>query len=241
MKTERIRHNQVGGADHGWLKAKHYFSFANYYNPSRMGFGALRVINDDLIAAGTGFGTHPHRDMEIITIPLSGGVRHQDSAGHSGVVGPGEVQVMSAGSGIAHSEYNHSKEEPLSLFQIWIEPNKLDVKPRYDQKSFADQKPLNEWVTLVNPMGEISHGGLEIHQDAYLSRVHTSSASKVTYNLKKTRNGIFLLLVSGQIEIQGQVLETRDALQVSEVSSIEIHSHKDSEVLVIEVPLTDYR
>lgn len=238
MSYEITRHNEVGQADHGWLNAKHYFSFANYYNPKKMGFGRLRVINDDVVQPGRGFGTHPHRDMEIITIPLSGVVSHEDSMGTKGTVGKGEVQVMSAGRGVMHSEFNHSKEQALNLFQIWIEPNKLGVEPRYAQQPFRYHDSVNHWTQLVSPIDKESEPGLKIHQNAFINAALLQAGEKLVYQTKGSGNGVYVLLAKGEINVLNQNLVSRDAIAIAETPTIEIDPLVESEVIVIEVPMT---
>lgn len=230
-----------GYADHDWLRSYHSFSFANYYNPEMMGFGTLRVINDDWIAPGKGFGTHPHRNMEIITIPLTGAVKHEDTLGSSAVVKAGEVQVMSAGRGVAHSEFNVSQSEELTLFQIWVLPNKHNVEPRYDQKEFDETERQNKFQLIVSPDGR--DGSLFIHQDAYFSRIDLTPGKKVSYRPYSSRNGLYCLSINENILIQDQPLAPRDALG-TDLSTEEILISNDKEstshasVLLMEVPLS---
>ena len=237
MKYQITRHNEVGRAEHGWLQAKHYFSFASYYNPSKMGFGKLRVINDDVIAAGTGFGTHPHQDMEIITIPQQGAVSHKDSTGNEGTIRKGEVQVMSAGKGIRHSEYNHSKDEELSLFQIWIEPNKTGVEPRYDQKVFDYQNNKNKWTELVSPMDAKDAKGLKIHQNAYIRATHLQAGKSLDYEISGKGNGAYVLISQGEAKISNETLISRDAIAIEGTDKFTIKADYDTEMIVIEVPV----
>ncbi len=238
MKYEITKHNEVGTAEHGWLHAKHYFSFANYYNPSRMGFGKLRVINDDLVEPGRGFGTHPHRDMEIITIPLQGAVSHEDSHGNKGTIRKGEVQVMSAGTGILHSEFNHSKDERLGLYQIWIEPNKEGVEPRYGQEQFLFQNHRNQWTQLVSPISESEEQGLKIHQSAFINATVLEADHSLDYTLKHPGQGIYMLVSSGEVLFDDQTLVGRDAVAITDAESITVKATKASEIILIEVPLT---
>jgi quercetin 2,3-dioxygenase len=238
MKIEIIKSNQIGQAHHGWLKTKHYFSFANYYNPKRMGFGVLRVINDDIISAGGGFGPHPHRDMEIITIPLKGAVQHEDSYGNKGVVNAGEVQVMSAGTGIIHSEYNHFKDQELQLFQIWIEPSRRGQEPRYDQKSFPITS-TNHWHLLVSPAKDEKSPGLKIFQNAYISRSTIQQQTHLEYNKHQTSNGVFVLVVSGEVDVLDNHLMQRDAAEIQEVDAIRLTALQESDVIILEVPLVN--
>jgi redox-sensitive bicupin YhaK (pirin superfamily) len=235
MKTIVHPAAERGIADHGWLKARHSFSFSSYYHPEKMQFGALRVLNDDTIAPGMGFGKHSHDNMEIITIPLSGGVKHGDSMGNEGIIKPGEVQIMSAGTGVIHSEHNASSSETLNLFQIWIMPELRNIAPRYDQKQFEVSDRLNKFQTLVSP--EKSGSTLWINQQAWLSLGKFDKASSVNYNLHIPNNGVYVMVVSGELEVAGQLLGERDAIGVSDVSVIKLKFLKETEVLMIEIPM----
>jgi redox-sensitive bicupin YhaK (pirin superfamily) len=235
MKTIVHPAAERGIADHGWLKARHSFSFSSYYHPEKMQFGALRVLNDDTIAPGMGFGKHPHDNTEIITIPLSGGVKHGDSMGNEGIIKPGEVQIMSAGTGVIHSEHNASSSETLNLFQIWIMPELRNIAPRYDQKQFEVSDRLNKFQTLVSP--EKSGSTLWINQQAWLSLGKFDKASSVNYNLHIPNNGVYVMVVSGELEVAGQLLGERDAIGVSDVSVIKLKFLKETEVLMIEIPM----
>ena len=237
MRTEITRSYQRGRAEFGWLHANHYFSFGSYYNPNKMGFGKLRVINDDSIDPGTGFDTHPHKNMEIITIPLEGGVQHRDSAGNHGVIKKGEVQVMSAGRGIFHSEHNASISDQLKLFQIWIEPNEINVEPRYDQKTFSYHDFPDQWTQLVSPMSRLQEEGLKIHQEAYINISPLSEEKTIEYKVKEKGNGLYMLVAEGMVMINGQKLEKRDSIAIADVDVVAIQAQVKSEVLVIEVPL----
>lgn len=235
MKTIVHPAAERGIADHGWLKARHSFSFSSYYHPEKIQFGALRVLNDDTIAPGMGFGKHSHDNMEIITIPLSGGVKHGDSMGNEGIIKPGEVQIMSAGTGVIHSEHNASSSETLNLFQIWIMPELRNIAPRYDQKQFEVSDRLNKFQTLVSP--EKSGSTLWINQQAWLSLGKFDKASSVNYNLHIPNNGVYVMVVSGELEVAGQLLGERDAIGVSDVSVIKLKFLKETEVLMIEIPM----
>ncbi|MBG0743995.1 MAG: pirin family protein [Cylindrospermopsis raciborskii KL1] len=221
--------NTRGMADHGWLKAKHTFSFANYYDPSRMGFGALRVINDDHIAPGGGFATHPHRDMEIVTIPLQGSLRHKDSMGNSQVLQKGEIQSISAGTGILHSEFNHGDED-LKLLQIWVLPKKIGVQPRYEQKAFNPSDRKQKLQTVVSPDGE----GLEINQDAWFFLADLEGTS-VEYKLHEKGQGVYVFVISGFANVNGKELFPRDGLGLGE--DLQIQVFQQCELLVMEVPM----
>jgi redox-sensitive bicupin YhaK (pirin superfamily) len=228
-----------GFANHGWLQANHSFSFANFYDPKKMNFGALRVLNDDLIAPKMGFGTHPHDNMEIITIPLSGVLKHKDSMGNSWEeVKAGEVQIMSAGTGIHHSEINGSTSESLSLFQIWILPNEKNVKPRYDQRYFAPS-PDGELQILVTSIDDASSdSSLKIHQDAQISRINLSAHSSFEYSLKSRSHGVYMMQVYGASKIDSTALNARDAVGISEIETFKVDVLEDSQLLIIEVPIT---
>ena len=224
-----------GAADHGWLKAKHSFSFANYYDSEKVQFGALRVLNDDIIAPGMGFGTHPHDNMEIITIPLDGALEHKDSMDNIGVIETDEIQVMSAGSGVYHSEYNKNKDQPVSLLQIWVFPNKKNVTPRYDQKNIKDLKKVNSFYPIVTPNQK--GPGMWIHQDAWFHLGEFDKETRINYNINKKGNGVYAFLIEGSVQIDGESLEKRDALGLWDTESFELLANPNSRILLIEVPL----
>ena len=224
-----------GAADHGWLHAKHSFSFANYYNSERVQFGALRVLNDDIIAPGMGFGTHPHDNMEIITIPLDGALEHKDSMDNIGVIETDEIQVMSAGSGVYHSEYNKNKDQSVSLLQIWVFPNKKNVTPRYDQKNIKDLKKVNSFYPIVTP--NQNGPGMWIHQDAWFHLGEFDKETRINYNINKKGNGVYAFLIEGSVQIDGESLEKRDALGIWDTEKFELLANQNSRVLLIEVPL----
>ena len=226
-----------GFIDHGWLQSNHSFSFADFYNSKKMNFGSLRVLNDDLIAPGMGFGTHPHENMEIITIPLSGHLKHKDSMGINWKeVNVGEVQVMSAGTGIQHSEINGSKTEYLSLFQIWIIPNKKNVNPRYDQAHFEIPK-VGKLQVLVSSIDNLVSYGLKIHQDAQISRINLVAGTDFKYNLLSDLHGVYIVQINGVSEVAGQLLNQRDALGISKVNTFSVNAVDSTELLFIEVPI----
>ena len=224
-----------GQANHGWLNAKHSFSFASWYNPERIHFGALRVLNDDVVAPGMGFGTHPHENMEIITIPLKGSLRHKDSMGFSEVIYSGEVQVMSAGKGIYHSEFNESQSEEINLFQIWIFPNKQNVEPRYDQISYDWNDCQNRFLQLVSPNS--NDDGTWIHQNAWIHIVEISELKELTYELKNPNNGVYLMNIEGTFDVLENELNNRDAIGVWNETKIEILAKTKCKILAIEVPM----
>lgn len=235
MKTILHTADSRGHANHGWLNAKHSFSFAQWYHPERIHFGALRVLNDDIVAPSMGFGKHPHDNMEIITIPLRGSLRHQDSMGFSEVVKAGEVQVMSAGTGIFHSEMNASHHEEINLFQIWIFPNKQGVTPRYEQKSYDLKDSEQRFLQLVSPHAD--QEGVWIHQDAWIHLISMEANTENTYTLKGKESGVYFMNIEGEFEIAEQVLNDRDALGVWETNEIRIQNKQKGKLLVIEVPM----
>jgi redox-sensitive bicupin YhaK (pirin superfamily) len=236
MKNIFHKAEDRGFANHGWLKAAHSFSFANWYNPEKIHFGLLRVLNDDIIDAAQGFGLHPHNDMEIITIPHYGALRHTDNMGNEGVITAGEVQVMSAGSGIRHSEYNASPTEELSLYQIWIFTDKKGHKPRYDQKKFEIAERIDNWQLLVSPDGR--NESLWIHQNAFLSVFDSKDADSTVFKLNDKANGVYFMLTEGEIKIGDLLLKTRDAAGFWDISEpIDISFLKPSKILAIEIPM----
>lgn len=224
-----------GVANHGWLQSKHSFSFAEYYNPERMGFGALRVINDDSVAGGMGFGTHPHRDMEIVSIPLEGVLQHKDSEGNAHQIRKGEVQLMSAGTGIAHSEYNASPSDPVKFLQIWVLPKKLGIKPRYEQKAFDLTSP--GFKLVLSPDGR--EESLTINQDAFFSLGKMSSGEKFNYSLKQSGNGVYVFVLKGNLILNGKELKERDGVGITGAEEISLQSHSEVEVLMMEVPMLE--
>jgi redox-sensitive bicupin YhaK (pirin superfamily) len=235
MKTKIQKANERGFADHGWLRANHSFSFANWYDPTKMHFGAMRVLNDDIIAAGKGFGAHPHDNMEIVTIPLSGAVAHKDSTGTEGIISKGDVQIMSAGTGITHSEYNASKSEPLNLFQVWVFPKLKNIKPRYEQKTFEENERINKWQIVASP--DEKDGGVWINQDAVFSLSHGVKATTVTYKNKFKDNGVYVMVIDGEVEVNGQLLNKRDAIEITDTDEVSIDIKSDADLLAIEVPM----
>ena len=225
-----------GGADHGWLKAKHSFSFANYYNPDRMNFGLLRVLNDDIVEGGKGFGMHPHQNMEIITIPLEGDLEHKDSMGTHEVIKQGDIQVMSAGTGIRHSEFNANPDKPVKLLQIWVFPNKEGVKPRYDQITLDVRERKNKLQQIVSPNPDDS--GVWIHQNAWFNITNLEKGNTLTYHLNDPKNnGVYAFVIEGNVTINNQNLNKRDGFGLWEVTSLDIKPDSDTELLLIEVPM----
>tara|TARA_B100001109_G_scaffold255615_1_gene259544 strand:- start:2492 stop:3370 length:879 start_codon:yes stop_codon:yes gene_type:complete len=235
MNTVIHKANSRGHANHGWLDTHHTFSFANYHNPERMHFGVLRVLNDDRVMAGRGFGTHPHDNMEIISIPLVGDLEHQDSMGNVAVIKEGDVQVMSAGSGITHSEYNKNQDQEVQFLQIWLFPNKKNVQPRYDQISIREIAKENEFYQVLSPNPDDQ--GVWIHQDAWFHLGNFKQGSGDEYSLKKAGNGIYAFILEGEVEIEGQGLTARDGMGIWNVDSIKVSATKDARILLMEVPM----
>lgn len=235
MKSVLHKANERGHANHGWLNAYHSFSFASWYNPDKIQFGMLRVLNDDTIAAGMGFGTHPHDNMEIITIPLEGDLAHKDSMGNASTIKSGDIQVMSAGTGILHSEFNPNHDQHTKLFQIWLFPKYHNVTPRYQQITLDQAVQKNNFAQILSPNPE--DAGVWIHQDAwfYLSDFDTDFSS--TLNLKKVGNGFYIMNIEGEIEVNGQKLDKRDALGIWETNEIEVKATTASKFLIMEIPM----
>ncbi len=237
MTTEFYKSSERGKADFGWLNANFSFSFGNYFNPKKVQFGMLRVLNDDTIAGGMGFGTHPHNNMEIITIPLEGGLKHRDSMGNEAVVRFGEVQVMSAGTGIEHSEMNASQNEQAKTLQLWVFPDRQDVTPRYDQKSFDLESQINNFVNVVSPNDKNNGEALWVYQQTYFSLGIFEAEKTINYNINITGNGVYLFLIEGEIEVNQTVTNARDAIGITNTDSFEINILQKSKILLIEVPM----
>lgn len=234
MKTIFHASDSRGYANHGWLEARHSFSFASWYNPEKIHFGVLRVLNDDLIAGQMGFNTHPHDNMEIITIPLKGELSHKDSMGNASTITAGEIQVMSAGTGIQHSEFN-SGDETLNLLQIWVFPNKRNVTPRYDQQLLNETKMQDHFAQVLSPNPD--DDGVWIHQDAWFHIGKFNSASTQTYTFKKPGNGLYVFVIEGGLQTGEHTLNKRDALGVWDTTQIEMNIAADSHVLLTEIPM----
>ncbi len=235
MKTILHKAAERGSADYGWLKPNYYFSFSNYHNPEKVHFGLLRVLNDDFIGGGGAFPKHPHDNMEIVTIPFSGAIKHKDSTGGEGVIKAGDVQIMSAGSGVQHSEANASATEPVTLFQIWVFPKERNITPRYDQKKFDVTERVNKWQTVVSPIE--ADKALWINQDARFSLTKLEAGKELEYKNAFAGNGVFLVNISGSIKVNGTTLKKRDALGISETDSFSIVADENAELLAIEVPM----
>lgn len=236
MKTLIHKSDTRGHANHGWLNSHHSFSFANYFNPERMNFGMLRVLNDDVVAPKMGFGTHPHQNMEIVSIPLKGDLQHRDNTGKEAIIKSGDIQVMSAGTGIAHSEMNHSSDEKVHFLQIWIVPHTENVTPRYDQISIDSTKTYNRFHQILSPNPDDE--GVWIYQDAWMHLGEFTTNSTEIYKLKKSNNGVYIFLLEGEIEVDKNQLKKRDAIGVWDTEVIEIKAENNAKVLLIEVPMS---
>ncbi len=234
MKTILHKANTRGHNSFAWLNAYHSFSFGQYYNPERMEFGTLRVLNDDTISAGMGFGKHPHDNMEIVTIPLSGALHHKDSTGRDEIIRQHDVQIMSAGSGIAHSEINANKHQALKLLQIWVLPKEKNIEPRYQQKSFKPEDRLNQILTVVAPDDEQA---VWINQDAWFSLANLSEGIEKEYTIHQKGNGVYAFVISGNATINGVALLERDALGIWETEQLSIKADTNTEILLIDIPL----
>lgn len=235
MKTILQKAAERGSGDYGWLKPNYYFSFSSYYNPEKVHFGLLRVLNDDFIAGGGKFPTHPHDNMEIVTIPLTGGIEHKDSTGGQGVIKAGDVQIMSAGSGVQHSEANASATDPVTLFQVWVFPKEKNIKPRYDQRNFDVNERNNQWQIVVSPREE--DNALWINQDARFALTNLEAGKTIDYSNAFKGNGVYLVVISGTVKVGDTVLNKRDALGVYDTDSFSITASEDAALLAIEVPM----
>ncbi|MFP4685184.1 pirin family protein [Pasteurella multocida] len=235
MKTIYHSANSRGNADHGWLKSKHTFSFGHYYDPSRVNFGVLRVINDDFVEGGMGFGTHPHNNMEIISIPLSGDLAHKDSMGNGSIIRNGDIQVMSAGTGVTHSEMNPNADIPVKFLQIWVIPNKRNVEPRYQQITIADNAKPNDFQQILSPNPDDE--GVWIHQDAWFSLAKFDKGIAKNYSLNKAGNGVYAFVIKGQANVAGIDLNERDGLGVWDTNNLDTVASSDAEILLMEVPM----
>ena len=236
MKTTLLHPADTRGhADHGWLNAYHSFSFASWYNPERVQFGVLRVLNDDTIAGDMGFGTHPHENMEIITIPFEGDLAHKDSMGNSATIKTGDIQVMSAGTGIQHSEFNPNADQQTKLFQIWLFPKTQNVTPRYQQITLDASQQKNNFAQILSPNPDDE--GVWIHQDAWFFLADFEAGFSKNYELKKSGNGVYLIVISGAITVDGQELNSRDAIGITDFTTLEIKASTDAKFLVMEIPM----
>ena len=237
MNTILHKANTRGHANHGWLDSHHTFSFAGYHDPARVHFGMLRVFNDDIVKGGMGFGQHPHDNMEIISIPLKGSLEHGDNTGGHGIIKSGEVQIMSAGSGIAHSEKNASQKEDVNFLQIWVFPKERNITPRYDQKEFPASDRANKFQTVVSPE-KVNGSSLWINQDAWFSLGNLKKGFKADYAIKRKGNGVYAFVIEGDVTINGHQLNKRDGFGVTDVEHISLEADTDTEVLLMDVPMT---
>jgi quercetin 2,3-dioxygenase len=235
MKTTITRANERGTANHGWLKPAHYFSFGGWQNANKMHFGALRVLNDDWIAGGGAFPTHPHDNMEIVTIPFTGALKHKDSTGGAGIIQAGDVQIMSAGTGVQHSEANESATEAVTLFQLWVFPKVKNITPRYDQRTFDITEREGKWQVVVSPKEK--DNALWINQDAVFSLANIKAGEKINYENAFAGNGVYVVVIKGSIEIDGVKFENRDAVGIWETDNFTINVLEDAELLAVEVPM----
>jgi quercetin 2,3-dioxygenase len=235
MKSILFKATERGKADYGWLKANYYFSFAQYHNPSKVHFGALRVLNDDVVAGGGGFPTHPHDNMEIVTIPHTGALAHKDSSGGEGIIKAGDVQIMSAGSGVEHSEFNASKTEEVNLFQLWVFAKEKNITPRYDQRTFDVSERANKWRTVVSPIE--SDNALWINQDAKFSLANLSKNNTLNYATSFEGSGVFFVVIKGTVTVNETILNRRDALGIYDTNNFDIVASEDAELLAVEVPM----
>lgn len=235
MKTVLHKAATRGHANHGWLDSHHTFSFANYYNPERMRFGVLRVLNDDVVDGGMGFGTHPHDNMEIISIPISGDLEHKDSMGNTMVIRQNDVQIMSAGTGITHSEYNKNKDKKVNFLQIWVFPKERQIKPAYGQQQFLPATQQNKLIQVVSPAED--KDGLTIHQDAWFSLGRFDAGKSFDYSVKRKGNGAYVFVIEGELKIGDQALSRRDGFGIWETEKFSVEITGDAHVLIMDVPM----
>ncbi len=234
MKTILHKADTRGHANHGWLDSHHTFSFAGYHNPERVHFGSLRVLNDDIVQPGMGFGTHPHDNMEIVSIPLKGDLAHQDSEGNGSIIKKNDVQIMSAGTGIYHSEKNPNQDQIVNFLQIWVFPKTRNIAPRYEQKTFLPENRVNRLETVVSPdKGE----GVWINQDAWFSLGSLGPGFETTYKMRGAKSGVYAFVIEGSLEVGGQVLDLRDGLGIWETGEFQLRSNGPSEILFMEIPM----
>ena len=235
MKTVLHTSESRGHANHGWLDARHSFSFAGWFDPERIQFGALRVLNDDIIQGGMGFGTHPHDNMEIITLPLKGDLEHKDSMGNSAVIREGDIQVMSAGTGVYHSEYNKNPDKEINLFQLWVLPNQRDVEPRYDQIPIRSLYQKNIFFQILSPHQDGQ--GVWIHQNAWIHLLDADAQTNHSYSIKSPGNGVYVMVIEGEITIGDQVLKRRDAMGIWDTAVFDLNVLQDAQVMLVDVPM----
>lgn len=236
MNTVLHKANTRGKANHGWLQSKHTFSFSSYHSPERMNFGVLRVLNDDIVAPGMGFGTHPHQNMEIISIPIEGDLEHKDSMNNVTVIKSGDIQVLSAGTGITHSEYNKNKDKQVKFLQIWVIPNKKNVTPRYDQISLNIEDRHNKFQQVLSP--NLKDAGVWIHQDAWFNMTRLDKDKALIYQLNSPeKNGVYVFVLKGDVTVNNQALNVRDGHGIWNVNKLNIKADSNTELLLMEVPM----
>lgn len=235
MKTIIHKADERGITELGWLHSRHSFSFGRYYNPEKMGYGLLRVLNDDIVEPGEGFGKHPHDNMEIISIVLDGELEHRDSMGTGSVIKTGDIQVMSAGTGITHSEFNHSNEKKVNFLQLWIFPKERNIKPRYDQRNFILAERKNKTKTVVS--GLEHDGVLSIHQNASISIGNFEKEKDVNYKIKYPGNGAYLFMLNGNIKLSGNTISGKDAIGISDINEFSFHTESETDFIIIDVPM----
>ncbi|RFM29994.1 pirin family protein [Deminuibacter soli] len=234
MKTILHKASDRGHANHGWLDSWHSFSFAGYHNPDKIHFGVLRVLNDDIVLGGYGFPPHPHANMEIISIPLSGDLEHKDSTGRHAIIRSNDVQIMSAGSGIQHSEMNANADKPVNFLQIWVFPKQEGIEPRYEQKTYLPGQRVNKLQTVVAPDDS---SAVWINQDAWFSLGNFDGGYTQHYQVKKEGNGVYLFVIDGSVQVNGQQLNKRDALGIWDTDSFTITAGAKAEILLMDVPM----
>lgn len=239
MKTVIHRAENRGHANHGWLNAKHSFSFASWFDPNKVHFGALRVLNDDEVAPGMGFGKHPHDNMEIITLVQEGSLEHKDSMGNGSTMRANDVQVMSAGKGVFHSEFNPNKDEALKLFQIWVFPDRDHVEPRYDQRTYLPEARHNKWQEIIKPDTQQDGDGIFIYQQAWFNLADLDAGTELSYTSKKAGNGAYVLVIAGDVEVNGEKLKSRDAIAVTDYETFTVKASSDARILVMDVPMIE--
>jgi len=235
MQTVFHPASERGHANFGWLDSHHSFSFGHWYDPGKVHFGALRVLNDDVVKEGAGFNTHPHDNMEIVSIPLKGSLAHKDSTGTDGIIRTGDVQIMSAGSGIRHSEFNPSKTDPANFLQIWVIPKLRDIHPRYDQRAFDEKDRLDKWQIVISP--DEKENGLWINQDARFALSKLEKDKEITYEPKFKGNGVYIFVIDGAINIDNKTIGKRDAIGIFDTTGFTIKANQTAEILAIEVPM----
>lgn len=232
---QTIKANEHHKSEMDWLSTYYHFSFADYFDPKKMNYGPLRVFNDDTIQPGQGFDLHPHRDMEIVTYVIDGELEHEDNRGNKGVIRPGEIQVMTAGYGIMHAERNHSDKKPLHLLQMWVIPDKKELVPSWQQKTYSKEQRLDKLLQVVSPIDSNSNGALTVHQNASFYVSSLTSGAEISHKLQSGQKA-YVFVIGGKVQINGTTLEERDAAKIEDESKLAIKSEKPSELILIELP-----